>query len=160
MIYSKEIIKHFRSPKNLGTMKNPDSVGEAGNTICGDMMKIYIKVKNGRISDIKGSVFGCVVAIANTSLLTTMVKGKKIEEALKIKKEDLIKKLGKVPPIKVHCSVLALDALREAIYDFLKKNKMKIPKELEKDHKRILETTKNIEKMHKDFVKFQRGLMK
>ncbi|MEM5882506.1 MAG: iron-sulfur cluster assembly scaffold protein [Candidatus Aenigmatarchaeota archaeon] len=149
-LYSKEIMKHFKNPKNVGRIKNADGIGEAGNLVCGDIMRIYIKVseKNNKkvIKNIKFETFGCVVAIANTSLLTTLVKGKTIEEALSIKKEDLIKKLGKVPPIKIHCSVLAIDALKEAIYDYLKKQNLPIPKELEEDHKRIVKAKEKIEK--------------
>ncbi|MEM5813302.1 MAG: iron-sulfur cluster assembly scaffold protein [Candidatus Aenigmatarchaeota archaeon] len=144
------MMKHFKNPKNVGRIKNADGIGEAGNLVCGDIMRIYIKVseKNNKkvIKDIKFETFGCVVAIANTSLLTTLVKGKTIEEALSIKKEDLIKKLGKVPPIKIHCSVLAIDALKEAIYDYLKKQNLPIPKELEEDHKRIVKAKEKIEK--------------
>jgi nitrogen fixation NifU-like protein len=130
---------------------------------CGDVMKIYLKIKekNGKniISDIKGEVFGCVLAVANTSMLTTMVKGKSLEDALKIKKEDLIKKLGgreKIPPIKIHCSILALDALREAIYNYYEKNRMPIPEDLKKEHERIQNTIKTIEEKHKEFIEFER----
>jgi len=163
--YSKEIIRHFKNPKNLGRIKNPDAIGEAGNLVCGDTMRIYLKVKekNGKriISDVKGEVFGCVVALANTSLLTTMVKGKRLEDALKIKKEDLIRKLGgrsKIPPIKIHCSILALDALHEAIYNYYKNNKLPIPKSLEKEHERIKASIKIIERRHKEFLELERRL--
>ncbi|MEM0243380.1 MAG: iron-sulfur cluster assembly scaffold protein [Candidatus Aenigmatarchaeota archaeon] len=157
-LYSKEIMKHFKNPKNVGRIKNADGIGEAGNLVCGDIMRIYIKVseKNNKkvIKDIKFETFGCVVAIANTSLLTTLVKGKTIEEALSIKKEDLIKKLGKVPPIKIHCSVLAIDALKEAIYDYLKKQNLPIPKELEEDHKRIVKAKEKIKNYANSRIKF------
>lgn len=157
-------MKHFKHPKNLGKIKNPDAVGEAGNIYCGDVMKIYLKVKKGRIiSDIKGEVFGCIVAISNTSMLTTMVKGKTLESALKIKKEELIKKLGgreKLPPIKIHCSILALDALKEAIYNYYKKNNLPIPKQLEKDHQRIQKTIQKIEKRYKEFLELEKNLLR
>lgn len=157
-LYSKEIMKHFKNPKNVGRIKNADGIGEAGNLVCGDIMRIYIKVseKNNKkvIKNIKFETFGCVVAIANTSLLTTLVKGKTIEEALGIKKEDLIKKLGKVPPIKIHCSVLAIDALKEAIYDYLKKQNLPIPKELEEDHKRIVKAKEKIKNYANSRIKF------
>ncbi len=161
-------MKHFKHPKNLGRMKNPDAIGEAGNLVCGDVMKIYLKIKKNskgelRISDIKGEVFGCIIALANTSMLTTMVKGKTLEEALKIDKEDLIKKLGgrkKIPPIKLHCSILALDALHEAIYNYYKSKKLKMPKELEKRHEEIKKTLENIEKRHKEFVEMERKILK
>lgn len=165
--YSKEIIKHFKNPKNLGKMKNPSTVGEAGNIICGDVMRIYLKIKKDsrgklRISDIKGEVFGCVVALANTSMLTTMVKGKTIEEVLNIEKEELIKKLGgrkKIPPIKIHCSILALDALHEAIYNYYKSNGLPMPKELEKRHEVIQKTLKDIERRHKEFLEMERRML-
>jgi nitrogen fixation NifU-like protein len=163
--YSKEIIKHFRNPKNLGRIKNADAVGEAGNIQCGDVMRIYLKIKekNGKkmISDIKGEVFGCIVAIANTSMLTTMVKGKTLEEALKIDKEELIKKLGgrkKIPAFKIHCSILAVDAMREAIYNYYIQHSLPIPEELKKEHERIQKTLKDIEKRHGDFVKMEREI--
>jgi len=164
--YSKEIIRHFKHPKNLGKMKNPDAVGEAGNTVCGDVMRIYLKVKEKGdkkiVSDIKGEVFGCIVAISNTSLLTTMVKGKSLEEALKIEKDELIEKLGgrgKIPPFKLHCSVLALDALREAIYNYYKKNRIPLSESLVKEHERIQKTIKEIEKKHKEFINLEREVL-
>jgi nitrogen fixation NifU-like protein len=165
--YSKEIIKHFKHPKNLGRIKNPSGCGEAGNILCGDVMRIYleIKEKNGKkiISDIKGEVFGCIVAISNTSMLTTMVKGKTLEEALKVDKEELIKKLGgrkKIPAFKIHCSILAVDALREAIYNYYKQHGLPIPEELKKEHERIQKTLEDIEKRHGDFVKMEREILK
>jgi len=130
-------------------------------------MRIYLKIKerNGKkiISDVKGEVFGCVVAVANTSMLTTMVKGKSLEDALKIDKEELIKKLGgreKIPPIKIHCSILAADALHEAIYNYYKKNNLPVPKQLEIEHERIQKTIEEIEKRHKEFFRLERGLLK
>lgn len=165
--YSKEIISHFKNPKNLGRIKNPDAIGEAGNIYCGDVMRIYLKVKEKKgkriISEIKGEVFGCVVAIANTSILTTMVKGKSLEEVLKIEKETLIKKLGgrkKIPPIKIHCSILALDALKEAIYNYFKKKGLPIPKILEKTHRRVERTRREIEKRYRDFVRMEKEILK
>ena len=167
MLYSKEIVKHFKNPKNMGRIKNADAVGEAGNLLCGDIMRIYLKIKERKgkkiISDIKGEVFGCLVAIANTSILTTMVKGKSLKNALKIKKDDLIKKLGgykKIPPIKIHCSILALDALHEAIYNYFKKNNLPIPKEIEKEHKKVKKTLETIEKRHREFVEMERKFLK
>ncbi|MCW1301486.1 MAG: iron-sulfur cluster assembly scaffold protein [Candidatus Nanoarchaeia archaeon] len=160
-LYSKEVFEHFKHPRNLGKIKNPDAVGEAGNLLCGDVMRIYLKIKNNRIVDVKGEVLGCLVAIANTSMLTTMVKGKTLKEALKIRKEDLIKKLGgpeKVPPFKLHCSILALDALHEAIYNYLKQRKLPIPKELKERHLAIQKTLKIIEQRHKEFIEFEKNL--
>ncbi|PIR02594.1 MAG: iron-sulfur cluster assembly scaffold protein [Candidatus Nealsonbacteria bacterium CG_4_9_14_0_2_um_filter_37_38] len=165
-IYSKEIIKHFKNPKNVGKIKDPDGVGEAGNLICGDVMKLYLKIgknKEGEkiIKDIKFETLGCVVAIANTSLLTTMIKGKKLEDALKIEKEDLIKRLGQpLPPIKIHCSILAVDALKEAIYDYYLKNKIPIPQELKKEHQGIIKTREEIEKKYKGFTIFEEEILR
>lgn len=123
-IYSKEIIKHFKDPKNMGKIKNVDGLGRAGNPLCGDIMEFSLKIGRNKkreevIEDIKFETLGCAVAIANASLLTMIVKGKTIKEALKIKRRDLVKKLGQpLPLIKVHCSVLAIEALHKAIYDY------------------------------------------
>jgi nitrogen fixation NifU-like protein len=164
-IYSKTIVEHFKRPRNVGKIKNASGIGEAGNILCGDVMKLYLKIEKNKkgeeiIKDIKFETLGCIVAIANTSLLTTMVKGKTIKEALKIKKEDLIKELGQpLPPFKIHCSVLALDALKEAIYDYYQKEKIKIPEELEKEHQRIVKTKEEIEKKYKEFRDLEKGVL-
>jgi len=162
--YPPQVMKHFKNPKGLGKLKNPNGVGEVGNILCGDVMKCYIKVKKNKqgkdiIDDIKMEVFGCIVAIANSSMITMMVKGKPLEEALKLKKEDILGKLGKVPPIKVHCSVLAADALYEAIYNYLTKNKLTVPEELKKDHERIIKTLQTIKEKHKEYVEMQEKLL-
>jgi len=165
-IYSKEIVKHFKNPKNVGKIKNASGIGEAGNILCGDVMKLYLKIgenKKGEkiIKDVKFQTLGCIVAIANTSLLTTMVKGKKLEDILEIKKEDLIKKLGQpLPPFKIHCSVLAVDALKAAIYDYYLKNKLEIPEDLEKEHQKITETKEELEKRYKGFQSFEKEILK
>jgi nitrogen fixation NifU-like protein len=165
-IYSKTIIEHFKRPRNAGKIKNASGIGEAGNILCGDVMKLYLKIEKNKkgeeiIKDIKFETLGCIVAIANTSLLTTMVKGRTIKEALKIKKEDLIKELGQpLPPFKIHCSVLALDALKEAIYDYYQKEKVKIPEDLEKEHQRIVKTKEEIEKRYKEFRELEREVLK
>ena len=164
-IYSKEIIKHFKNPKNVGKIKKPSGRGEAGNILCGDIMTLYLKIEKNEkgekiIKDVKFETLGCVVAIANTSLLTTMVKGKKLEDALKIKKEDLIKRLGQpLPPFKIHCSLLAVDALKEAIYDYYLKNKLEIPEDLEKGHQRITKTKEELEKRYKGFQTFEKEIL-
>lgn len=165
-IYSKEIIEHFKNPKNVGKIKKPSGRGESGNILCGDIMTLYLKIgenKKGEkiIKDIRFETLGCIVAIANTSLLTTLVKGKTIKEALSFKKEDLIKKLGQpLPPFKIHCSILAVDALKEAIYDYYLKNKLEIPEELEKEHQRIIKTKEEIEKRYKGFQAFEKEILK
>ncbi|MDD5606809.1 MAG: iron-sulfur cluster assembly scaffold protein [Candidatus Pacebacteria bacterium] len=122
MNYSKKIIDHFKNPRNYGKIKKPSAVGQVGNKVCGDVMKIYLKIENDIIKDIKFETLGCLVAIANTSLLTTLVKGKTIKQALKIKKEDLVKKFGKIPSIKIHCSFLAVEALKKAIENYYEKS--------------------------------------
>lgn len=164
-LYSKNIIKHFKNPKNQGKIKNPDGTGEAGNIVCGDVMKLYLKIgknKQGKkfIEDVKFETFGCIVAIANTSILTTRIKGKTLEEALKLRKEDLIEDLGEpLPPIKIHCSVLALDALHEAIYDYYTRNKIFIPKKLQMEHERIQKTIESIEGRHKEFLEMEEKIL-
>jgi len=119
-----EIVKdHFFNPRNVGEIKNADGVGTVGNPTCGDIMTIFIKVKNGRIQDIKFKTYGCAAAIASTSMATEMVKGKTLEEAEKLTREDVANKLGGLPTVKLHCSNLAADALREAIKNYRSKNK-------------------------------------
>jgi len=116
---------HFRNPHNYGKMENPDGVGRVGNPQCGDEMVIYIKVENDVIVDVKFETFGCVAAIASSSITTDLVKGKTIEEALKITNKDVVDQLGGLPAIKTHCSVLAEDGIKAAIEDYLKKKKEK-----------------------------------
>jgi len=141
-MYSKKALKYFRHPKNQGKIKNADGVGKVGNPVCGDVMYVYIKVgenkkKEEMIKDIKFETFGCVAAIATSSVVTDLAKGKTLKEAVKINKKDIVDFLGGLPPIKIHCSVLAIDALTEAVYEYLSKNKKKIPADLEKTHKMI-----------------------
>ena len=130
--YTKKVLDHFRNPHNFGRMKKPDGVGKVGNIICGDVMWLYIKVgkdKKGReiIKDISFETFGCVAALATSSVITDLAKGKTLKAALNIDKKNVIKSLGDLPAIKIHCSVLAIEALAEAIYDYLSKNKKEIP---------------------------------
>ena len=122
-IYTKKVMDHFRNPRNMGEIKNPDGFGKVGNPKCGDVMAIYIKVKDERIVDIKFKTFGCTAAIATSSILTEIVKGKSLDEALKVTRDDVANELGGLPAIKMHCSNLAADALREAIKDYRKKKK-------------------------------------
>ena len=152
-------MKHFKNPKNIGSIKNPDGIGKVGNIVCGDVMMFYIKVKDNKISDIKFQTFGCVVAIAVSSALTEMVKGKSLRYAMKVTNGDILKKLGNVPSIKIHCSVLAADGLHEAIYDYFTKNKKKVPKKLEDEHKRVKDTLEKIEKTHKGQVKLEEEIL-
>ncbi|MCD6521802.1 Fe-S cluster assembly scaffold protein NifU [Candidatus Calescamantes bacterium] len=129
MQYSKKVIEHFMNPRNMGRIENPDGVGRVGNPICGDLMEVMIKVENGRIKDIKFKTFGCAAAIATSSMITELAKGKTIEEAMKITRNDIADALEGLPPIKMHCSNLATDALREAIKDYLKKQKGEVRNE-------------------------------
>jgi nitrogen fixation NifU-like protein len=126
--YSKKVMEHIQNPRNMGEIKNPDGVGTEGNPICGDVMRLYIKVSkpqrgkgSERIKDIKFQTLGCGAAIASSSMLTTMVKGKTLKEAEKITRKSIADALGGLPPVKIHCSVLAADALKKAIADFRKK---------------------------------------
>jgi len=120
-LYSKKVMEHFQHPRNVGEIKNPEGVGHVGNPICGDIMELYIKVKDNKIVDAKFKTFGCGAAIATSSMVTEMVKGKTIEEALKISNRAVAEALDGLPPIKMHCSVLAEDALKAAIEDYLAK---------------------------------------
>ncbi len=152
-LYSKKVIEHFKNPKNYGKIENADGIGKVGNVYCGDVMYLYIKVKSNIISDIKFETFGCAAAIATSSMVTELAKGKTIEEALKIDKDKIVRSLEKLPPVKVHCSVLASDALAEAIYNYLKKNKRDISEDLEKRHERIDKEKKTIEEKYKEWLK-------
>ncbi|MCK4466041.1 MAG: Fe-S cluster assembly scaffold protein NifU [Bacteroidales bacterium] len=115
-------MEHFRNPRNVGEIKNPDGIGHVGNPVCGDIMELYIKVKNNIIVDAKFKTFGCGAAIATSSMVTELVKGKTIDEALKISNQTVVEALGGLPHVKVHCSVLAEEALKSAISDYLKKS--------------------------------------
>ena len=122
-MYSDKVMDHFMNPRNVGDMEDADGVGAEGNPTCGDAMKIYIKVKDGRIVDAKFKTFGCGAAIAVSSMVTEIVKGKTIEEALAISKETVANELGGLPAQKMHCSNLGADALRKAIEDYKSKKK-------------------------------------
>ena len=122
-LYSEKVMEHFRNPRNVGEMENPDGIGHVGNPVCGDIMELYIKVKDGIIVDAKFKTFGCGAAIATSSIVTEMVKGKKIEGALKISNKAVAEALDGLPPVKMHCSVLAEEALKSAIEDYLSKSK-------------------------------------
>ena len=121
-MYSKEVMEHFANPRNVGVVEGADGVGEVGNPVCGDMMKITIRVENDVITDVKFQTLGCGAAIATSSITTEMAKGKTLKEALKITRDAVAKNLGGLPPNKMHCSNLAADGLHKAIEDYLKKN--------------------------------------
>ena len=120
--YTEMVKDHFFNPRNVGEIRDADGVGTVGNPTCGDVMTIYIKVKDEIIIDIKFKTFGCAAAVATSSILTEMAKGKMLNDALKITRDDVANELGGLPAIKLHCSNLAADALREAIKDYRKKN--------------------------------------
>ncbi len=119
--YNDMVIDHFTRPRNMGEMENPDGIGEAQNPVCGDTMRLYLKVEADRIVDVKFLTFGCGAAIASSSLATEMIKGKTLEEVLQIKDEDIVNALGGLPPSKIHCSVLAELAIRSAVEDYKRK---------------------------------------
>jgi nitrogen fixation NifU-like protein len=121
--YSEKVMDHFRNPRNVGVMENPSGVGKVGNPICGDVMELFIKVENDIITDARFRTFGCGAAIATSSMVTELVKGKSLEEALKISNKAVAEALGGLPPIKMHCSVLAEEALKAAIDDYRKRQK-------------------------------------
>ncbi|MBU1975953.1 MAG: iron-sulfur cluster assembly scaffold protein [Nanoarchaeota archaeon] len=120
-MYSKEILDRFKNPKNVGEIKSPDAYGKVGNIACGDIMELFIKIDAGKITDIKFKTFGCAAAIASTDVLCDVVKGKTVDEALKVSKKDILAVMGDVPPVKVHCSVLATEALQEALKKYQSK---------------------------------------
>ena len=125
-MYSEKVMEHFRNPRNVGEIPDADGVGTVGNPICGDMMSVYIKVEDHHIADIKFKTFGCGAAIATSSMITELAKGKTLDEAMNITRGDVAEELGGLPPIKMHCSNLAADALHEAIKDYRKRRREKV----------------------------------
>lgn len=123
MMYTKKVIETFKNPHNVGEMKDPDGYGKVGNASCGDVMEMFLRVKEGKIEDIKFKTFGCAAAISTSSIMTDLAKGKTLEEAEKISKADIAGELGGLPPVKMHCSVLATEALEAAIKDYREKSK-------------------------------------
>lgn len=120
-MYSKKVMDLFQNPKNMGEIPDADGVGTVGNPVCGDLMSIYIKVKDDKIADIKFKTFGCAAAIATSSMITEMAKGKTLDDAVKITRDSVAKELEGLPPIKMHCSNLATDALKAAVKDYKSK---------------------------------------
>ena len=125
--YSEKVMDHFLNPRNCGEIKDADGIGTVGNPICGDVMKMFLKIENNIIVDIKFKTFGCGAAISTSSMVTEMVKGKSIDEALKITNKTVAEALGGLPPIKMHCSVLAEEALRSALKDYYTKQGKPVP---------------------------------
>jgi nitrogen fixation NifU-like protein len=116
--YSKKVLEHFTNPRNVGVIENPDGYGKVGNPVCGDLMEMFIKVKDDVITDIKFRTFGCGSAIATSSMVTEMAKGMHVDEAMKLTRNDVATELEGLPPVKMHCSNLAADALHAAIKDY------------------------------------------
>lgn len=121
-LYSDKVMDHFQNPRNVGKMDDADGIGEVGNAKCGDIMRMYIKVENGVITDCKFNTFGCGSAIATSSMATELIKGKPVEEALELSNQAVVEALDGLPPQKIHCSVLAEEAVRAAVKDYYDKN--------------------------------------
>jgi nitrogen fixation NifU-like protein len=119
--YTEQVVDHYQNPRNLGELEEPDGVGVVGNPTCGDMMQIQIKVEDERIAEVKFKTFGCGAAIATTSVATELIEGKTIEEALQVTNKDVMEVLGGLPPVKVHCSLLAEEAIKAAVDDYREK---------------------------------------
>ena len=133
-LYTDIVMDHFMNPRNVGSIENADGVGEVGNAKCGDIMKMYLKIKDDKIEDVKFETFGCGSAIASSSMATEMIKGKTIEEALNVTNKDVVDALGGLPAHKLHCSVLAEEAVKSAVQDYYERNnipydKSKFPKQ-------------------------------
>ncbi|MFO8051936.1 MAG: iron-sulfur cluster assembly scaffold protein [Thermoplasmatota archaeon] len=139
--YSEKVLEHFKNPRNVGEMEDADARATVGNPVCGDMMELSIKVKDDRIEDIKFRTFGCASAIATTSMLTEIVKGMDLEDAENVKWADVVEGLDGLPSVKVHCSLLAVDALKKALYEYYKGKGIDRPdlkpKDDEEDHDHV-----------------------
>ncbi len=122
-MYSEKVMDHFNNPRNVGVIENPDGYGKVGSPTCGDVMEIFLKIEEGIIRDVKFRTFGCASAIATSSISTEMIMGKKVEEALELTNKAVAKALDGLPPAKMHCSILAEEAIKEAIEDYINKNK-------------------------------------
>lgn len=122
MLYSEKVMDHFSNPRNVGELENADGIGEVGNSKCGDIMKMYVKIVDGKIVDVKFKTFGCGAAIATSSMATELIKGKTIEDAQKVTNKVVLEAIGGLPPSKVHCSVLAEQAINAALSDYYQKN--------------------------------------
>ena len=141
-MYSEKVMDHFTNPRNVGEIADASGVGTVGNAKCGDIMRIYLKIENGIIEDVKFKTCGCGAAIATSSMATEMVKGKSIEEAMKLTNKAVAEALDGLPPVKMHCSLLAEQALKEALEDYFKKNNLPLPEGFEKpdaEHEEIPE---------------------
>ena len=129
-MYNDKVIEHYSNPRNVGAIEDASGIGEVGNPVCGDIMKLYLKIENNIIVDVKFKTFGCGAAIATSIISTEMIKGKTIEEALKLSNKDVVNELGGLPPVKLHCSVLAEEAIRNEIADYYRKQGGKTEEEI------------------------------
>ncbi|MBO3802885.1 MAG: iron-sulfur cluster assembly scaffold protein [Candidatus Brockarchaeota archaeon] len=136
-MYNETVLQHYRNPRNVGDIQDADGIGIYMSDICGDITKFWIKVREGKIVDVKYRTQGCAASIACGSVLTELVKNKTIEEALKLTKDDIISALNGLPEMKTHCSVLADDALKDAIRDYLSRNQLPVPRDLHEKHERM-----------------------
>lgn len=134
-MYSEKVVEHFTNPRNVGEIENADGIGQVGNPVCGDIMKIYLKIENDIIKDVKFKTFGCGAAIATSSIATELIKGKKLEDALQLTNKAVVEALDGLPPVKLHCSVLAEEAVKEAILDYYRKTE-KDTSQIEKYYKK------------------------
>lgn len=156
-MYTEKVVEHFRHPHNMGKLANYSAVGRVGNILCGDVMWLYIRVeKDGRgretIADVSWETFGCTAAIATSSMVSDLAKGRTLDEAIAISNQDVAEELGGLPPIKMHCSGLAADALNEAIYEYLVKEGRKIPEVLQARHDHIQKDMAKLEERYKVFL--------
>lgn len=132
-LYSEKVMDHFRNPRNVGTIENADGIGEVGNAKCGDIMKIYLKIENDMIADVKFETFGCGSAIASSSMATELIKNKPVSEALALTNKAVVEALDGLPAHKIHCSVLAEEAIKKALQDYYEKNQIEYDKSLFSD---------------------------
>lgn len=156
-MYTEKVIDHFREPHNRGKMENYSAIGKVGNIVCGDVMWLYIKVDKddtGRdiITDISWETFGCTAAIATSSMVSDLAKGKTVEEAIAVTNQDVASELGGLPPVKMHCSALAADALNEAIHAYLIQEERDIPEALQKRHAHIAKEMAQLEERYAAFT--------
>lgn len=155
-MYTEKVIDHFREPHNRGKLENYSAIGKVGNIVCGDVMWLYIKVEQDEqdrdiITDISWETFGCTAAIATSSMVSDLAKGRTIEEAIAVTNQDVADELGGLPPVKMHCSALAADALNEAIYSYLEEQGKEIPEALQKRHAHV---TKEMEQLEERYAAF------
>lgn len=158
--YTKEVYEHFHNPRHAGRLKNPTVIGEVGNLACGDLMRIYLIVEKNKqgqpyIKDISFETYGCAAAIATSSITTDLAIGKTLDKALKITKEKVIKALTDLPPQKIHCSILATDALLEAVYNYYVAEKMPISEDLKKKHQIIKNNQELLMKRYEQWTQAQ-----